>query len=1134
MYPKKISRLIAAAALACALVSSSSAGLLHRTGGGGSSPFISQLKIGGGGWTTRCMTGTNGYSRCRTDTYGGFEKNPGTGIWSQFVVQSRMPAANFGFFPTSGTGQVMQGSGGIYALGQSPSGTTVYFVWGHRVFVSTNNGASYTLAGTVGTHDNDANGIWRQEGPKMAVDPNNSDHVLIGTDQDGLFETFNGTNAGGATFTSISPAIIPTAIASVFGGFPSYNIVFDPSSAHNCRAGAISTCGVYVFAYTESAGTPNGKVWKSTDGLASVTGTTGGPTIVEDFAISPTGGAVWATDASNGASENGGQLWKYNGTSWAQVSGVNGHSIAINPTNSLKMALASASGALTYSADGGVTWTGYLTNTQTSPSIPWMTSAGFSASTGYMANGNISYDPSLTDTLVQGGGLGPWRATTTGLTVGSTVAWTSDMVGTEQLVTMEGIAPNGVFVVGNEDKASFYLGSPNTYPSAGNNTYRSAFGLTVTYALDYYFGNTNFMVQYNTPSSGGAGDNSGYSTDGGQNWHPYTKTGAFGSSNGYVLVDGTAISNCSPNTNFPIFTVPDTTGLTSWSNGAGTVLRIVNDGNISGGLWYAPITVLNATQFQLQGDLNCSNMRFTSNDHYQLIVSTAPLIDYNGGMYVTNVANNGSGGIRVTVTDCNGCAGERNMICFTGIAGSNGNGCWEVHNVSPSVYDLFNSTFTGTYTVGTGVGTTQMPFGGYVAAGSTTNITEWPSNNNAPYCTTDLGQTWTKLTMGSGSTGVVTPARITNAVWSSGSPTAASFTGSIAGTVLTVTGTPTGSPLVVGATVFGTGVTSTTVITSLGTGTGGVGTYNVNNSQTVSSEAMTTTNGQITFTTDVATNIKVGEAFSAYAVNPSGFNFSGAGTNFTAIAGTTGTTVIGVRTDGGAISNPGAYVNNGVLFSPETGWGFAYYTFRHTGVADRAVANTFYSYNYKRGVYKHVNCAAGTLVSNGGVAIDSFFANSGFASLMKSVPGTSHLFFTSGLNFSGSFPTGDFLRRSTDGGVTWQVIARIQSVAKMDCGAIAPGSDYPTCYFNGWYDTTGSGNWVYGLWRTTGTAAQWASSGGTGTSLVWNNVISGNNSLPGYDLGSMDGVQSVVANGTIWNMWAMGHGGSGWAYGQQN
>ena len=62
----------------------------------------------------------------------------------------------------------------------------------------------------------------------------------------------------------------------------------------------------------------------------------------------------------------------------------------------------------------------------------------------------------------------------------------------------------------------------------------------------------------------------------------------------------------------------------------------------------------------------------------------------------------------------------------------------------------------------------------------------------------------------------------------------ASVTGSISGTVLTVTAVASGT-LAVGQTIFGTGVTGDTVITALGTGSGGVGTYNINNSQTVSS-----------------------------------------------------------------------------------------------------------------------------------------------------------------------------------------------------------------------------------------------------------------------------------------------------------
>jgi hypothetical protein len=66
-----------------------------------------------------------------------------------------------------------------------------------------------------------------------------------------------------------------------------------------------------------------------------------------------------------------------------------------------------------------------------------------------------------------------------------------------------------------------------------------------------------------------------------------------------------------------------------------------------------------------------------------------------------------------------------------------------------------------------------------------------------------------------------------------------SFTGSITTTVLTVTGTPTGQ-LGVGALVMFSGVTAGTKIVSRGTGVGGAGTYNLNNSQSAGSQAMTT------------------------------------------------------------------------------------------------------------------------------------------------------------------------------------------------------------------------------------------------------------------------------------------------------
>jgi len=73
--------------------------------------------------------------------------------------------------------------------------------------------------------------------------------------------------------------------------------------------------------------------------------------------------------------------------------------------------------------------------------------------------------------------------------------------------------------------------------------------------------------------------------------------------------------------------------------------------------------------------------------------------------------------------------------------------------------------------------------------------------------------------------------------WRISTPSAALFTGSISGTTLTVTAVTSGT-IAISQALFGLGVTSATIITALGTGTGGVGTYTINQSQTVASTLM--------------------------------------------------------------------------------------------------------------------------------------------------------------------------------------------------------------------------------------------------------------------------------------------------------
>jgi len=72
-------------------------------------------------------------------------------------------------------------------------------------------------------------------------------------------------------------------------------------------------------------------------------------------------------------------------------------------------------------------------------------------------------------------------------------------------------------------------------------------------------------------------------------------------------------------------------------------------------------------------------------------------------------------------------------------------------------------------------------------------------------------------------------------------PAMASFVGSITGTVLTVTAVTNGT-VQVSQPLYGDGVTAGTFISALGTGMGGIGTYTLNNAQTVASETMSCPN----------------------------------------------------------------------------------------------------------------------------------------------------------------------------------------------------------------------------------------------------------------------------------------------------
>jgi hypothetical protein len=215
----------------------------------------------------------------------------------------------------------------------------------------------------------------------------------------------------------------------------------------------------------------------------------------------------------------------------------------------------------------------------------------------------------------------------------------------------------------------------------------------------------------------------------------------------------------------------------------------------------------------------------------------------------------------------------------------------------------------------------------------------------------------------------------------------ASFTGSISTTTLTVTAVASGV-LFVGQNITGTSVTSGTVITAFVGGTGGVGTYTVNNSQTVSSTAMTGSVGVIAPTPPAGDNTtKVATtAFVQTAVGGLGLGtMATQNANAVAITGGTINGVTGTNsgmTVGGLVAGNSYTVNNlsltGVARGPDGSVSAPTYSFtnsNNTGMfRDSGNGTLSLACNGNLAMAAQTN---GNVAFPGSVAMDVGFVNTG-------------------------------------------------------------------------------------------------------------------------------------------------------------
>lgn len=180
---------------------------------------------------------------------------------------------------------------------------------------------------------------------------------------------------------------------------------------------------------------------------------------------------------------------------------------------------------------------------------------------------------------------------------------------------------------------------------------------------------------------------------------------------------------------------------------------------------------------------------------------------------------------------------------------------------------------------------------------------------------------------------------------------------------------------------------------------------------------------------------------------------------------------------------------------------------RKTLAADKAAPSTFYLYHSGeelnlalQGLWRSRDGGGSwTRVHAGEIA-----PGSGFAAKLRSVPGhAGHLFFTAAAHEASDTA----LRRSNDGGASWQVVPGVTHVEDVAFGKAARGAAYPAIY------VVGQVGGAYGVWRSIDNAARWQR-------------------LVDFPLGSLDQVSVVGADPDVFGRVYIGYGGSGWIWGE--
>jgi photosystem II stability/assembly factor-like uncharacterized protein len=491
-------------------------------------PYVwDSVVIGGGGFVTAVVPSraAPGVAYARTDVGGAYRWDPRRKRWSPLL--DWVAEGQTGYLGIDSLAVDPRDADNIWLL------AGIAYLNGGRTALlhSTDAGKTFSIVDVTHQFKTHGNGMGRQDGERLVVDPGNSRLLYVGTRRDGLFKSID----AGRTWTRV--AGLPVTITPNDVGIDV--VVPDPASVRDGQARR-------VFAGVSRFGAVGPNLYRSDDGGATFEPVAGAPVdLMPQRAVLDGAGNLIVTFA-NGAGPHPdrsgrepmdrGQVWKYAIASgaWTNITPAGWTrpfaGISVDPKNPQRLVVSTINTYLPQgdakgdriflSHDGGASWADVVARgfARDAAGVPWLKGHAIHWA------GSVEFDPADTHAVWITSGNGVFR---TANIDAAPVTWTFTVDGLEETVPLDFASiPGGPLVSAIGDYDGFLHDDPARHGRIHDPQIGTTTGLAVA-AKD-----TRTMAR--------VGDSMLVTHDGGASWK---KTAALMGRRGHVALsaDGAVI-----------------------------------------------------------------------------------------------------------------------------------------------------------------------------------------------------------------------------------------------------------------------------------------------------------------------------------------------------------------------------------------------------------------------------------------------------------------------------------------------------------------------------------------------------------------------------------------------------------------